>query len=36
MKTSVQIPDEVYRQTKLMSDNFSPEKALILKIPSVI
>jgi hypothetical protein len=23
MKTSVQIPDEVYRQTKLLSDNFS-------------
>lgn len=23
MKTSVQIPDEIYRQTKLLSDNFS-------------
>lgn len=23
MKTSVQIPDEIYRETKLLSDNFS-------------
>jgi hypothetical protein len=31
MKTSVQIPDEVYRQTKLVSENFSSVVTLALK-----
>jgi hypothetical protein len=31
MKTSVQIPDEVYRQTKLLSDNFSSVVTQALK-----
>ena len=31
MKTSVQIPDEVYKQTKLISENFSSVVTLALK-----
>ena len=31
MKTSVQIPDEVYKQTKLVSENFSSVVTLALK-----
>jgi predicted CopG family antitoxin len=31
MKTSIQIPDEVYRQTKLLADNFSAVVTQALK-----
>jgi hypothetical protein len=31
MKTSVQIPDEIYRQTKSVSENFSSVVTLALK-----